>query len=158
SGGPLLDSAGRLVGINTAIYSPSGAYAGIGFAVPVDTVNKVVPQLISQGEYLRPGLGIIVDADLNRRITRRLGTAGVLILSVQAGSGAAAAGLRGSRTDRRGALIPGDIIVAVNGDSVDSVAGLQLRLDDYSPGDEVILSVVRDGKELKVPVVLQRER
>lgn len=57
SGGPLLDSAGRLVGINTAIYSPSGAYAGIGFAVPVDTVNRVVPQLIAQGKYQRPSMG-----------------------------------------------------------------------------------------------------
>lgn len=158
SGGPLLDSAGRLVGINTAIYSPSGAYAGIGFAVPVDTVNKVVPQIISHGEYLRPGLGVIFDADLNRRITARLGIDGAVILKVHPGSSAEAAGLRGSMIDRWGALIPGDIIVAVNDDRVDSVASLLLLLDDYMLGDTVILTVVRDGKETRVPVGLQQDR
>lgn len=158
SGGPLLDSAGRLIGINTAIYSPSGAYAGIGFAVPVDTVNKVVPQIISHGEYLRPGLGVIFDEDLNRRITQRLGIEGVVILQVHPGSSAEAAGLRGSQIDRWGALIPGDIIVAVDGDRVDSVTLLLLRLDDYAVGDSVNLTVVRDGKETQVPVVLQQER
>ena len=76
SGGPLLDSAGRLIGINTAIYSPSGAYAGIGFAVPVDTVNRVVPQLIARGGYVRPSLGIDVDADINRRLTKRCESGG----------------------------------------------------------------------------------
>jgi S1-C subfamily serine protease len=76
SGGPLLDSAGRLIGINTAIFSPSGASAGIGFAVPVDTVNRVVPQLIRHGKYIRPALGIEIDEDLNRRLTRLLGVEG----------------------------------------------------------------------------------
>jgi len=73
SGGPLLDSAGRLIGINTAIYSPSGAYAGIGFAVPVDTVNEIVPQLIAEGRYIRPSLGISVDANINRLVREQLG-------------------------------------------------------------------------------------
>lgn len=72
SGGPLLDSAGRLIGINTAIYSPSGANAGIGFAVPVDTVNRVVPQIIRQGRYVRPALGIEVDEGLNQRLTAQM--------------------------------------------------------------------------------------
>ena len=71
SGGPLLDSAGRLIGINTAIYSPSGASAGIGFAVPVDTVMRVVPQLIKTGKYIRPALGIEVDEQLNTRLAGR---------------------------------------------------------------------------------------
>ena len=88
SGGPLLDSAGRLIGINTALYSPSGAYAGIGFAVPVDTVNRVVPQLIARGEYLRPSLGVGVDADINRALTKELGVEGVLLLNVEPGSAA----------------------------------------------------------------------
>lgn len=72
SGGPLLDSAGRLIGINTMIFSPSGASAGVGFAVPVDTVNRVVPQLIATGKYVRPRLGIEVNERLNQLITERL--------------------------------------------------------------------------------------
>jgi S1-C subfamily serine protease len=83
SGGPLLDSAGRLIGINTAIFSPSGAYAGIGFAVPVDTVNRVVPQLIAEGRYVRPTLGVSVDEDVNRAIARRLDIEGVAVLRVE---------------------------------------------------------------------------
>ena len=82
SGGPLLDSAGRLIGINTMIYSPTGASAGIGFAVPVDTVNRVVPQLISRGKYIRPGLGITVDDKLNDRLTGMMDITGVVILNV----------------------------------------------------------------------------
>ena len=82
SGGPLLDSAGRLVGVNTAIFSPSGAYAGVGFAVPVDTVNRVVPQLITKGSYARPVLGIQVDPALNEIVQKRLGAKGVAVLGV----------------------------------------------------------------------------
>ena len=93
SGGPLLDSAGRLIGVNTAIFSPSGAYAGVGFAVPVDTVNRVVPQLIGRGKYSRPGLGIEVDEDVNRVLMESLGKEGVAVLRVRPGSAAAAAGL-----------------------------------------------------------------
>ena len=92
SGGPLLDSAGRLIGINTAIYSPSGASAGIGFAVPVDTLNRVVPQLIAFGRYQRPTLGVEVDEDWNRRLQHAFGVRGVVILSVAPGSAAARAG------------------------------------------------------------------
>ncbi|MEW8585649.1 MAG: trypsin-like peptidase domain-containing protein, partial [Candidatus Thiodiazotropha sp.] len=93
SGGPLLDSAGRLIGINTAIYSPSGAYAGIGFAVPVDTVNRVVPELIAKGRYVRPSLGISVDEEINRVILDKLDLEGVLVLQVEVGSAAEQAGL-----------------------------------------------------------------
>ena len=82
SGGPLLDSAGRLIGINTAIYSPSGASAGIGFAVPVDTVMRVVPQLIKTGKYIRPALGIEVDEQLNQRLLAPTGSKGVFVLRV----------------------------------------------------------------------------
>jgi S1-C subfamily serine protease len=155
SGGPLLDSAGRLIGINTAIYSPSGAYAGIGFAVPVDTVNRVVPQLIARGKYIRPSLGVAIDADINRTITRQLGVAGVLLLQVESGSAAAAAGLRGTKIDRDGDVIPGDIIIAVGGRAVDSVATLLARLDDHRIGDRVTLRIWRAGRELDVDVVLQ---
>lgn len=155
SGGPLLDSAGRLIGINTAIYSPSGAYAGIGFAVPVDTVNRVVPQLIAQGKYIRPSFGIAVDEDLNQVLTSQLGIKGVLVLKVYPGSAAEKAGLRGSRVDRDGDVIPGDVIVAMDGQAVDSVVTLLARLDDHRIGDRVTLRIWRAGHELDVDLVLQ---
>jgi S1-C subfamily serine protease len=155
SGGPLLDSAGRLIGINTAIYSPSGAYVGIGFAVPVDTVNRVVPELIKRGRYIRPSLGVGVDADINQALIKQLGVEGVLLLTVEAGSAAEAAGLRGTRVDRDGDIIPGDVIIAFNGHAIDSVTTLWERLDDHRIGDLVSLRIWRAGRELDVDVVLQ---
>jgi len=155
SGGPLLDSAGRLIGINTAIYSPSGASAGIGFAVPVDTVNRVVPQLIARGKYIRPALGIEVDDGINRIVTAQLGVEGVVILKVAPGSAAAAAGLQGARRTADGGLIPGDIITAVEGKSVDSIGKLYARLDDFKVGDTVRLAVIRDRIKRDVSVTLQ---
>jgi S1-C subfamily serine protease len=155
SGGPLLDSAGRLIGINTAIYSPSGAYAGIGFAVPVDTVNRVVPQLIAQGRYIRPSLGVSIDADINRVITERLGVTGVVVLQVQPGSAAEAAGLRSTRVDADGEVVPGDVILAVAGIAVDSIQGLLSALEEQRVGDQITLRIWRDGREIEVPVVLQ---
>ena len=155
SGGPLLDSAGRLIGINTAIYSPSGASAGIGFAVPVDTVNRVVPQLIRSGKYIRPALGIEVDEGLNERLVQLLGVEGVVILRVAPDSAAAAAGLRGATVARDGGIVPGDIIVALQGKPVRSVAELLARLDDYSVGDTVRVTVLRAGRQIDVSAVLQ---
>ncbi|WP_423246429.1 S1C family serine protease [Methylococcus sp. ANG] len=155
SGGPLLDSAGRLVGINTAIYSPSGAFSGVGFAVPVDTVNRVVPQLIGRGQYIRPALGIAVDEGLNQRAVQRLGITGVLVLKVNPGSAAEAAGLRGATLLSDGRLIPGDIILAVEGRPVDSVGKLSALLDDYQIGQKVRLSVRRGETEMDVAVQLQ---
>jgi len=141
SGGPLLDSAGRLIGINTAIYSPSGASAGVGFAVPVDTVNRVVPQLIGRGKYVRPSLGVEIDQDLNEVITSQLGIKGVVVLRVTPGSSAARAGLKGSWVDRDGSLTPGDIITGVQGKKVDSVSKLLVRLDDFQVGQTVKLTI-----------------
>ena len=94
SGGPLLDSVGRLIGVNTQIVSPSGAYAGIGFAVPVDTVNRVVPELIKHGKLIRPGLGVTLIPDA---MAKRWGVHGVVIGKVIRGGGAERAGLRGAR-------------------------------------------------------------
>jgi S1-C subfamily serine protease len=155
SGGPLLDSAGRLIGINTAIYSPSGAYAGIGFAVPVDEVNRVVPQLIARGKYMRPSLGVGVDADVNQLLTEELGVEGVLLLKVEPGSAADAAGLRATTIDRDGNVIAGDVIVALDGQAVDSVATLLARLEDHQIGDRVTLRIWRAGRELDIDVSLQ---
>ncbi|MFN3544888.1 MAG: S1C family serine protease [Thiobacillus sp.] len=155
SGGPLLDSAGRLIGINTAIYSPSGASAGIGFAVPVDTVNRVVPQLIRSGRYIRPALGIEVDEGLNERLMQLTGVEGVVILRVAPGSAADTAGLKGATASRDGGIVPGDTIVAINGKPVRSVRELLARLDDHRVGDTVQVTVLRAGQKSDLPVVLQ---
>jgi S1-C subfamily serine protease len=154
SGGPLLDSAGRLIGINTAIYSPSGASAGIGFAVPVDTVMRVVPQLIRHGKYTRPALGIEVDEGVNARLTRRLGMAGVFVLDVAPGSPAAVAGITPLRLAPDGRVVAGDLIIAVAGKPVDSVARLLARLDDFAVGDVVHIDLLRGGRRHTVPITL----
>jgi S1-C subfamily serine protease len=154
SGGPLLDSAGRLIGVNTAIFSPSGASSGVGFAVPIDTVNRVVPQLIARGKYTRPGLGIAVDEGLNRTAIEQLRVEGVLVLRVTPGSPAAAAGLRGVQLAADGSMVPGDIIVAIDGRPVDSVARLLARLDDYQVGEAVRVSVLRESRKVEVTVTL----
>jgi S1-C subfamily serine protease len=155
SGGPLLDSAGRLIGINTAIYSPSGASAGVGFAVPVDTVNRVVPELIAKGYYASPSLGVQTNETLSRVIARQLGVQGAAILRVHAGGPAAQVGLRGARFGRRNAIFAGDVIVALNGKTVDSVARLLALLDDCKSGEVVQLTVWRDGKKIRVAVTLR---
>jgi S1-C subfamily serine protease len=155
SGGPLLDSAGRLIGINTAIFSPSGAYAGVGFAVPVDTVNRVVPQLISKGSYTRPVLGIQVDQALNEILQKRLGVKGVAVMAVEPGSAAEKAGLRGARIERDGGIVPGDIILAVDGKEVDTAAALVARLDEKKAGETVTLKLLRDGRQMEVKATLQ---
>lgn len=155
SGGPLLDSAGRLIGVNTAIYSPSGSNAGIGFAVPVDTVNRVVPQLIRQGAITRPGLGIRIGDD---SLVRRFGLKGVLIIDVARGSAAEAAGLRGTRVGGRGNMTLGDIIVAVDNEPIDTSNALFNVLEKRNVGDMVKITVVRDEKRVTVSVKLQAVR
>ncbi len=158
SGGPLLDSAGRLVGVNTSIYSPSGGSAGIGFAVPVDTVNRVVPELIAHGRYVPPTLGIDIDERMQDALAQRLGVEGVPVLKVPADSPAAAAGLRAARIESDGSFVPGDVIVAVDDRPVPSVAKLAARLDDFRPGDRVRLTVLRDRRKVTVEAVLAAGR
>ena len=153
SGGPLLDSAGRLIGITTAIYSPSGASAGIGFAVPVDTVNRVVPQIIRHGRYIRPTLGIRTDEELNRRLCELLKVRGVVVLRPAPGK-PLAGGLRETTVGRDGAIALGDVIVAVEGKPIESVAQLLARLDDFKPGDTVGVTVMRQGRAATLPLTL----
>jgi S1-C subfamily serine protease len=155
SGGPLLDSAGRLIGVNTAIFSPSGAYAGIGFAIPVDEVNRVVPQLIRHGKVTRPGLGVQVAPD---QLARQLGLQGVLIFEVQPDGPAAQAGLRPTRRDANNRLQLGDVIVALDGRPVRSVNELLDVLEQHQVGDTVPLKILRDGEERQVSVSLAAVR
>ena len=153
SGGPLLDSSGRLIGVNTAIFSPSGASSGIGFAVPVDLVKRVVPQLIANGVYRPPVLGIRFDPRINQ-LARQNGIEGVVILSVEPGGPAEAAGLRAAQRGRNGGLLPGDVIQQVNMRRITSGDDLSAALDDYEAGDEVTLLVWQDGETREVTVRL----
>jgi S1-C subfamily serine protease len=152
SGGPLLDSSGRLIGVNTMIVSPSGSSAGVGFAVPVDTVARIVPQLIRFGREVRPILGVEIAED---NVARRLGVrGGALILKIGADSPAARAGLRGTELDASGRIHVGDVIVAVENAKVDSKAAIYGALDVKQPGDKVALRVVRGGEVIGVELVL----
>ena len=152
SGGPLLDSAGRLIGVNTAIYSPSGASAGIGFAIPVDTVNRIVPELIRSGKVTRPGVGIQVAED---QLAERLGVTGVLVVEVAQGSAAAKAGLRPTRREASGRVKLGDVITAIDGKKIESPNDLFLTLEKYKVGDSVNVSLLREGKAVQVKVTLE---
>ena len=150
SGGPLLDSAGRLIGVNTAIYSPSGAYAGIGFAVPVDEVNRVVPQLIRHGRLIKPGIGASLA---DERIARRLGVKGIIILDVEKNGPAEKAGLRPTR-QYGGEILLGDIITGIGGDQVRSYDDVRDALEKHQVGDEVTISFMRDGQQIETIIRL----
>ena len=154
SGGPLIDSAGRVIGMNTAILSSSGHFAGIGFAVPVDTINRVVPRLIAYGRYVRPTLGVLGDDAISTRVLEGTGVSGVLVLEVQRGSAAARAGLQAAELTPDGHLVAGDVIVAVDGTAVDSVDALIDALDEHRVGDAVTLGVHRNGQVIEVEAVL----
>jgi S1-C subfamily serine protease len=157
SGGPLIDSAGRLIGINTMIYSPSGAYAGIGFAVPVDTVNRVVPRLIAYGRYVRPTLGVTINDALSQRFLRGTNVAGALVLDVAAGSPAARAGIRPARVRTDGTVVLGDVIQAIDGRPVRSLADLSNILDGYAFGTRTTVTLWRDGRTMQVEATLSDE-
>jgi S1-C subfamily serine protease len=153
SGGPLLDSQGQLIGMNTMIYSKSGSSAGIGFAVPVSTIARVVPQIIKSGKAEQLGLGISIDP--MRRLERRLGLRGVAVLAVSAESPAAKSGLRGVQQTARGLQL-GDVIVAVGSTKVDDYDDLYNVLDQHRPGDKVDVKVLRGEQveTLKLEVIV----
>jgi len=146
SGGPLLDSAGRLIGVTTAIRSPSGGSTGVGLAIPVDLVNRIVPQLIARGRAPHPSIGIVpVHPDL----VARAGITGVVIAQVVPGTPAAQAGLKAMDTRKRDL---GDVIIAVNGRLVESLPTFAAELDRAGIDNDAELTVVRDGKERRVKV------
>ncbi|MFN7220622.1 MAG: S1C family serine protease, partial [Burkholderiales bacterium] len=146
SGGPLLDSAGRLIGVNTAIRSASGSSAGVGFAIPVDIVNRIVPQLIARGIASRPGIGI---EPVDPSIVARWGIKGVVVASVRRGTPAGDAGLKGI-TRRGNSVDVGDVIIAVNGKSIDTFSTYFAELDRVGIGNTADLTVSNDGKTRSV--------
>ena len=152
SGGPLIDSGGRLIGVNTAIKSPSGSSAGIGFAVPVDTVNRIVPQLIKNGRAARPGLGVMLAG---AQVAKRFGVEGAVVRDVNPGSPADGAGIKGVESDAYGRVRLGDVITAVDRETVKSVDDLTRLLDGHEVGDEVLLELDRNGARREVKVTLR---
>ena len=152
SGGPLLDTAGRVVGMNTAILSPTGAYAGIGFAVPIDCINRIVPMIIRGENVARPNLGITTAPD---HLVRRLGLDGVLVLTISPNTTAAKAGLHATERSDAGKVVLGDIITAVDGTAVHTGDDLLRAIDRHKVGDTVQLTILREAKKMDLPVTLE---
>lgn len=155
SGGPLLDSAGRLIGVNAQILSPSGSSAGIGFAIPVDTVNRVVPQIIATGHYQRPSLGISVNDQVSRAILAEEKLEGVLVLDVVSGSIAEAAGLRPTKMVDEERVIPGDVILEIAGRLVRNSNDFLAAMDKLSSGQAFDLKLARRENGQRQPITLQ---
>ncbi len=152
SGGPLLNSSGELIGVNTAIYSPSGASAGIGFSIPVDAVKWVVPDLIKYGKMQRPDIGVDF---FPQRTTAQLGLNGILVKTVWKDTAAEKAGIQPTYRDRYGKLHLGDIIVAIDGERIENENDYLLTLENYRAGDKVSILVEREDKRIKLDVVLE---
>ena len=161
SGGPLLNSRGEVIGINTAIFSPSGGSVGIGFAIPVNIAKRIVPELIAKGRASHPYLGIsgLSVTSENSRVLNLPVEHGVLVVRVEARSPAAHAGIRGGQ--RRVQIgntilrVGGDVIVAIDGQKVESLNGLIAYLEDNKRvGETIELGILRDGRQVKVRVEL----
>lgn len=163
SGGPLLDSEGRVVGVNTAIRTTTGGNMGVGFAVPVNTVKRIVPRLISEGTYRYPYLGIVSD---NRFTVAQLASVldlpvnyGVLVSSVEPGTPADRAGIRGGTQSVRAlgttVRVGGDIIIAIDGHRIEDFNDLIAYLvRETEVGQEVTVTILRDGRQMDIPVRL----
>ncbi|MBD3392141.1 MAG: trypsin-like serine protease [Chitinivibrionales bacterium] len=153
SGGPLLDSKGTLIGVNTAIMTPSGGNAGIGFAVPINTVRRVVPQLITHGKVIRPGLGVQLLSD---HVAKQNRIQGVIIGRVLPGSSAAKAGLKGLAKGMFRRYVLGDVIVAIDDKPVRDSDELSYILEQYKVGETVTVTVLRESTKRSVRVKLQQ--
>ncbi|GAX75289.1 hypothetical protein CEUSTIGMA_g2734.t1 [Chlamydomonas eustigma] len=143
SGGPLLDSRGRLIGVNTAATSHPMTTAGFGFAIPADTVRRIVNQLIRYGRVVRPGLGVMCMNDVHSRQLLGSGSTGVVVHDVVPNSGAAQAGLKGVRMDGYGNIYLGDVITSVGASSVNTVEDLVSFVEAFQVGDQVPVIVRR---------------
>lgn len=164
SGGPLLDSSGRVIGINTAIFSPSGTNAGVGFAVPVDTIRRVLPELMELGRYRHPYLGIRYAYAITPGLAESLGLpveAGLLLVQLDRGSPLETASAQGAQQEailgNRRVYIGGDILAAVDGTPILTMDQLQLLQEQHQIGDEVTVSLLRNGESFEVVVALTEE-
>lgn len=155
SGGPLLDSSGKLIGMNTVIYSPSGSSAGLGFAVPSDTIKMVAPQLIKHGRVIRPGLGIGIVPDNIKSHLSRDQQKGIIVSHIDDKGSAAKAGLKGMTQDQYGRIYLGDVIEKVDNQDVNSLDDIYQILDQKKIGDYVDVIFRRDGKSKTVKIKLQ---
>ncbi len=151
SGGPLLDSNGLLVGVNTLIYSPSGGSSGVGFAIPIDDVAKIIPQLIEHGRIMRPIIGISI---LDDSITRQYRINGVVVLDVAKELHGYQAGLRGITRDRQGNIILGDIIIKIDAYDIRNQNDLYLALEKFKPGDVVTVVTNRNSRKMTFKIKL----
>jgi S1-C subfamily serine protease len=158
SGGPLLDTSGRMIGMNVAIATKSGQSAGLGFAIPINRIRQIVPQLIEHGKVVRAAIGIVAVMEMDE---------GLQIVKTNRGGPAERAGLRGwkavRRNVRRGPLVytieqedrsAADIIVAVDGQPVESASAFVEKIEEHKPGEQVVLTILRGGQQMRVPVVL----
>ncbi|MGI8813102.1 MAG: S1C family serine protease [Pyrinomonadaceae bacterium] len=156
SGGPLLDKYGRMIGINSQILSPAGGSVGVGFAVPVNTAKRVVPQLIQNGSVIRPKIGVdgVGIEKLSERGIELPVQKGLVIYNIANGGAAYAAGLKGLSRGSDGEVVLGDIVTAIDGTSIADLDDLYRYLDKKQIGDTVQVQVYRDGKTVSVPVRL----
>lgn len=152
SGGPLLNSSGKVIGVNTAIISPSGSSAGIGFAIPVNTVEAAVSQLIKYGRIIRPGLGFF---HLDDSIAKRAGIQGVIVKSVKRGSAAYKAGIKGVKQDWYGNIVLGDVIIAIDNQEITSSDDLDKILDNKKVGDIIKVTLQRANKMIVKKIRLE---
>lgn len=153
SGGPLLNSKGEIIGMNTMIFSTSGSSAGLGFAVPVDTIKRIAPQLIKHGKVIRPGLGIgILDEAVRQRY---VGKKGAAISFVDPEGAAAQAGLKGMMKDQYGRIYIGDVITHMNDKEVNSMDDVYHELEKFKIGDSIKIKYIRDDKKLTAKVKLK---
>jgi len=152
SGGPLLDSSGNLIGVLTAIYSPSGTSTGVSFAIPVDVVKRIVPQLIEHGTIKRAGLGLVLAPDY---IAAQLDIKGALILEIQRGGAADKAGLRATKQNAFGDIRLGDIVIAIDDEEIADSESLIEYLDSKNEGEKIDIRFMRDDKEYGTTAILQ---
>ncbi len=155
SGGPLLNSFGELIGVMSVIFSYCCASVGIGFAIPVNAVEKIVPQLIQYGRLVRPIMGVEIVPDY---WARRYGIEGVALLSVTRGLPAEQAGMIGIRRNRRGEIILGDIIIGLNGHAVRDSNELLSQLEEYKAGDEITITTQRHSDVKTFKLILKAPR
>ncbi len=154
SGGPLLNSSGEVIGMNTMIFSTSGSSSGLGFAVPVDTINRNVPQIIKYGKVIRPAIGIGI---LDERKKKSLGIKkGAVITYIVPRGAASKAGLKGMMKDEYGRIFLGDIILKINNKTVDNLDDIYYQLDKYKVGQEISITYLRDKKKIKTKLKLQQ--